>query len=66
MASIGKTKDYSTKEFQKLLNDNGFTLVRTKGDHYIYKRGKDTVVATKEPNKMMVRRMIKTHNLRFR
>ena len=63
--AIGKTKDYNTNEFKRLLMDNGFTLERTKGDHYIYKRGNDTVVATKKPNKMMIRRMVKTYNLKF-
>lgn len=63
--AIGKTKDYSTKEFQRLLMDNGFVFVRQKGDHMVYKRGNDIVVATKNPNKMMIRRQIKTYNLKF-
>lgn len=63
--AIGKTKDYSTKEFQRLLTNNGFEFVRQKGDHMVYKRGNDTVVATKNPNKMMIRRQIKTYNLKF-
>ena len=63
--AIGKTKDYNTKEFVRLLMDNGFEFVRQKGDHYIYKRGIDTITATKKPNKMMIRRMIKTYNLKF-
>lgn len=63
--AIGKTKNYNTKEFQRLLVANGFQLVRTKGDHFIYKRGNDIITATKEPNKMMVRRMLKTYNLKF-
>lgn len=64
--AIGKTKDYNMQDFKRLLVDNGFEFVRQKGDHMIYKRGNDTVVATKKPNKMMVRRMIKTYNLKFR
>lgn len=63
--TIGKTKNYSTKEFQRLLVANGFTFVRCKGDHFIYKRGNDTIIATKKPNKMMVRRMLKTYDLKF-
>lgn len=63
--AIGKTKDYNTKEFKRLLIDNGFELSRTQGDHYIFKRNNETIVATKNPNKMMIRRMIKTYNLKF-
>lgn len=63
--AIGKTKDYNTNEFKRLLIENGFVFVRQKGDHMIYKRGNDIVVTTKKPNKMMIRRMIKTHNLTF-
>jgi predicted RNA binding protein YcfA (HicA-like mRNA interferase family) len=64
--AIGKTKDYNGNEFKRLLIDNGFEFERQNGDHYIYKRGNDMIVATKKPNKMMIRRMIKTYNLRFR
>jgi len=64
--AIGKTKDYNTQEFKRLLMDNGFEFDRQKGDHYIYKRGNDVVVATKKPNKMMIRRQIKTYNLKFK
>lgn len=64
--AIGKTKNYNEKEFRRLLVNNGFTLVRTNGgDHFIYKRGNDMVVATRKPNKMMIRRYIKTYNLKF-
>lgn len=65
MAAIGKTKDYNTKEFVRLLMDNGFEFVRQKGDHMIFKRNDDVVVATKKPNKMMIRRVLKTYNLKF-
>ena len=63
--AIGKTKDYNTNEFKRLLIDNGFEFTRQKGDHMVYKRGNDVVVTTKKPNKMMIRRMIKTYNLNF-
>lgn len=63
--AIGKTKDYNTKEFQRLLVANGFEFVRCTGGHFVYKRGADMVVATQEPNKMMIRRYIKQYNLKF-
>lgn len=65
--AIGKTKDYHTKEFERLLMDNGFVFVRQNGgSHMVYKRGNDMIIATKDPNKMMIRRMIKNYNLKFR
>ena len=63
--AIGKTKEYNTRELNKLLADNGFELVRTRGSHYIYKRGKEEAVTNKKPNKMMARRLIKTFDLKF-
>lgn len=63
--AIGKTKDYNGKEFIRLLTDNGFVFERQKGDHMIYKRGNDMVVTNKKPNKMMIRRQIKTFSLEF-
>ena len=63
--AIGKTKEFSTQEFKRILMDNGFDLIRCKGDHYIYKRGGETAVVNKNLNKMVARRLIKTHNLKF-
>ena len=66
MAAIGKTKSYSTKEIIRILLDNGFEYVSCKGDHKKFKRGTETVVVNNDINKMVARRLIKTHNLRFR
>lgn len=66
MASIGRTKAYSTQEMVRILLDNGFEYVSCKGDHKKFKRGSETVVVNKDVNKMVCRRLIKTHNLRFR
>ena len=64
--AIGKTKSYSTREFHRILLDNGFELVRQRGSHYVFKRGNEEIVTNKDPNKMMIRRMLKTHNLQFK
>ena len=63
--AIGKTKEFSSKEFKRILMDNGFEFVRHNGDHAIYKRGGETAVVNKKLNKMVARRLIKTHNLSF-
>ena len=66
MATLGKTKNFSSREFNKILTDNGFELIRKKGDHYIFKRGSDTVATTNggsRMNQMVEKRIIKTYNL---
>lgn len=66
MAAIGKIKNFSSREFNRILIDNGFDLVRKKGDHYIFKRGNDTITTTNGSNGMNImvaRRLIKQYNL---
>lgn len=68
MATLGKAKSFSSREFNRILIDNGFELIRKKGDHYIFKRGCDTVATTNGSsgmNQMVARRIIKTYNLEF-
>ena len=36
--AIGRTKDFTTREFHRILIDNGFELLRIRGSHYIFKR----------------------------
>lgn len=64
--AIGKTKSYNKREFHRILIDNGFELVRTRGSHYVFKRGDEEIVTNKDINKMVIRRLIKTHNLNFK
>lgn len=64
--AIGKTKSYNKREFHRILLDNGFELVRTRGSHYVFKRGDEEIVTNKDINKMVIRRLIKTHNLNFK
>ena len=63
--SIGKTKEFSTMEFERIIRNNGFVFDRQRGDHKIYKRKGETVVLNKNLNKMVARRLIKEHNLKF-
>ena len=64
--AIGKTKSYNKREFHRILLDNGFELARTRGSHYVFKRGDEEIVTNKDINKMVIRRLIKTHNLNFK
>lgn len=65
MATIGKTKAFSTQEMVRILLDNGFEYVSCKGDHKKFRRGRETVVVNKDVNKMVCRRILKTYNLKF-
>jgi predicted RNA binding protein YcfA (HicA-like mRNA interferase family) len=59
-----RTKDYSFKEFDKILRNNGFEFKSSKGDHFKYVRDNDQIIITRRnPNKMVMRRLIKEHNL---
>lgn len=48
---------YSDRYMKRLVLDNGFVLVRSKGDHDIYKRGGQTVVLNKNINRMVAKRL---------
>lgn len=58
------SKTYSTREFERLLNDNGYKFIRQKGDHIIYRKENNTIVITKDLNKMVAKRLIKENNLK--
>lgn len=59
-------KQYSEREFKKILRNNGYRQIRSCGSHVIYKNDKQQEIAIpsgREPNKMMMRRLIKENNL---
>jgi len=56
-------RQFTQRAFEKILKRNGFTFIRTSGDHNIWKRGASTVVIQKHPNVMVCRRLIKENCL---
>ena len=56
-------KQYSFKEFCKLIRKNGFELDHITGSHHIYKKKNRTLVVNKDLNKMVCRRLIKEYDL---
>ena len=58
-----RVKTYTRREFEQLLNENGFELVRCRGSHFIYKKANETVAVPKNLNSMIGRRLVKEHNL---
>lgn len=66
MAHSKTTRNWTAKEFQKLLKANGYVISRYSGDHIIYVKPNCTqhisITATRI-NMMMARRLIKENNL---
>ena len=62
---LGRTKEFSIREFEQILKKNGFKFYRQKGDHLIYKRNSEMIVITKKLNKMIARRLLKEYHLKF-
>ena len=58
-----KLKTYNRREFEHLLNKNGYELVRCRGSHFVYKKESTTISVPKNLNKMIGRRLIKEYNL---
>lgn len=56
-------KYYNSREFKKILKNNGYKLERVKGSHYIYKKGKSEIVIPLKLNTMIARRLIKENQL---
>lgn len=64
---MAKAKEYSFREFQQLLRNNGYVFQRNSGDHYIYSNDVNTISIPdhgKKLNKMVCRRLIKENNLK--
>lgn len=65
MAAKTMMKSYNPREFTRLLMNNGFEKVRHNGDHRIWKRNHEMIVTDRNMNEMVIRRLIKEHNLQI-
>lgn len=63
--SLGRTKEFSCREFEQILMRNGFKYHHQKGDHRIWKRNSEIIVVTKKLNRMVARRLLKEYHLKF-
>ncbi len=64
----GKNKKYNMREFIKILENNGYTLFSTKGDHGKWKKENSTIIILMgghSINKMLCRRLIKEYDLKI-
>lgn len=58
-------KQYTNKEFEKLLKENGFVYIRTKGSHHIYYNNSGKHISIpKTLNSVIARRLCKENNLK--
>lgn len=61
-------KQWSKKDVSKIMKNNGYYVVRSSGDHTIYKNDNGNTISiplSREPNKMLMRRLIKENNLKL-
>lgn len=63
--TLGRTKEFSCREFEQILMKNGFKYHHQKGDHRIWKRNSEIIVVTKKLNRMVARRLLKEYRLKF-
>jgi predicted RNA binding protein YcfA (HicA-like mRNA interferase family) len=63
--TLGRTKEFSCREFEQILMKNGFKYHHQKGDHRIWKRNSEIIVVTKKLNRMIARRLLKEYRLKF-
>ena len=65
MAHSKNTRNWTPKEFQKLLEQNGYRITRTSGSHLIFtKQGCSHIsIPATNVNMMLARRLIKENNL---
>lgn len=56
---------YNTREARNIASKNGWILVRTKGDHYIYKHPNNSKILTISHglNRMVWQRVVREYNL---
>ena len=60
-----KEKVLNPREARRVLRDNGFVYIKSKGDHDIFERGNERITVTAVGlNRMVWKRMVKTHSLK--
>ena len=53
------------KKMKKILQNNGFKYVRSRGSHFIYSDGINTISINKDLNRMVAQRLLKQYNLEY-
>lgn len=58
-----KYRVLSDREFTKLLKQNGYAVARCTSDRTIWQKGNDSITVNRNINPMVMRRLIKEHQL---
>ena len=58
-----RPRAYSDREFKKILKKNNYKKIRSKGVHFIYSNGKNSLTITPNINKVVALRLIKEYKL---
>ena len=59
-------RQFKSREFRRILKDNGYIEIRMKGDHATFKKDGDTITINVVNLKPIVaNRLIKEHNLKI-
>jgi len=60
-------KEYKLKDIQRILQDNGYTLARKAGDHWLYSKPEQplmfSIPAKRDLPRPMVKRLLKEHGI---
>ena len=56
----------SDRDFKRILKQNGYEIIRTNGDHTIWRNAerKDSITVNKNINPIVAKRLVKQHNLK--
>ena len=58
-------KQYSTRDFQRILKENGFVYLRSKGDHFTYRRdNRNLTINVVKLKPIICNRLIKEYSLK--
>lgn len=59
-------KQYSEREIEKILKNNGFVFLRQHGSHKIYQnnKGRHATISCSRPNGILFQRIIKDNDMR--
>ena len=60
-----KMRMYTTREAQRIVEKNGWTLARTKGDHFYYKKQGNPKILnlSRDLNRMIWERLVKEYDI---
>ena len=63
--NMSTLKQLSKRDVKRIMKINEYKVVRTSGDHNIWRNTKGHIISIPvgEPNRMMMRRLIKENNL---